>query len=158
MYSNPIKYPAVGNPAIPVAQPHLCIAGKIVHLKYLLALHQAASVPPYLAYLKQKFHWMDCNANNVHWAILHLSLSSFHPEDQRQLLLLIHDKFPLHNSKAHLHSRSSMCPSCQCHQEDAWHFLECTNPEHMALFATLKQQLGQLTQTFHLHPCTLMAL
>jgi len=61
-------------------------------------------------------------------------------------------------SLAHPHHGSKLCPSCQCEQEDKWHFLECTHPDHAALFRTLYSTLTQLTQKIQLHPCILTAL
>jgi len=53
---------------------------------------------------------------------------------------------------------SSLCPSCQHEEEDNWHFLECTQADHSALFNTLQGILTMTTQKLHLHPCFHTAL
>jgi len=130
----------LGNPAIPVAQSHLSIASKIVCQKSLTALQHAAPAPPYWAYLKQKLHWANHDANNVHWAVLQMSLSSLLSDNQWCIMLFIHDKLLLSDSKAHPHKGSPECPSCQCKWEGEWHFLECTNTECRQLFTKMKHK------------------
>jgi len=45
-----------GNPEFPLAQPHLLIGGKVICRQFLLALHAAASLPPYWKYLSIQFN------------------------------------------------------------------------------------------------------
>jgi len=119
----------LGNPAIPSAQPHLQIGGKIVCRNLITALRDATAVPPYLNYLKQKRQWTANAMRNVHWTALSTSISKFQMEDQRRLLLFINDKLPLRDSKAHPHIGSPLCPSCQREPENSRHFLECNHQE-----------------------------
>jgi len=142
-----------GNPAIPEAQPHLRIHGKLICRKLLMALWHAIAFPPYQKYLQQKLQLTDCDANNVHWEVHTSSLLSFHQEDQQCLFFFINDKLPLQASPSHPYHGSTLCPSCQCKPEDTWHFLECTHSEHTALFQTLHRNLSCMTQQLHLHPC-----
>jgi len=91
----------LGNPAIPVAQPHLKIAGKIICHKTMEAIWHAVNLPPYCRYLCNKLQWTKKNDCNVHWAVLHLSISAFQPSYQQQLILFINDKLPLWAMPAH---------------------------------------------------------
>jgi len=128
----------LGNPAIPIAQPHLIIKGKLICRKVTTTLRDATSVPPYIHYLKDKHNWTSRETKNVHWTILSQSISQFTKEDQRRLLLFINDKLPLRASKAHPHLGSPLCPSCQREQETSKHFLECRHCQRNELFAQLK--------------------
>jgi len=148
----------LGNPAIPTAQPHLQIAGKIVCRNLITALRDATSVPPYLQYLKKKRQWTATDIRHVHWTVLNASLSKFKLEDQRQLILFINDKLPLCASKAHPHIGSPLCPSCQRKPETPCHFLECNHREWNKLFETLRHDLSDITQRFQLHPCIFTAI
>jgi len=146
------------NPAIPVAQPNLSIEGKIVCCTMMQILYLMLSAPNYGNYLKKKLKWTHGDLTLVHWEVLHLSLQSFNQHDQCQLILFINDKLPLHTSKAHPHTGSPLCPSCQPDNEDPWHFLECQQQEHKALFSNLKTKLTTTTQKLGLHPCILTSL
>jgi len=108
----------LGNPAIPLAQPHLKIAGKIICHKTMEAIWHAVNLPPYCQYLCNKPQWTKKNDCNVHWAVLHLSISAFQPSDQQQLVLFINDKLPLWASPAHPHHGLPLCLSCRCINED----------------------------------------
>jgi len=79
-------------------------------------------------------------------------------EDQRRLILFIHEKLPLRASKAHPHHGSKLCPSCRRELEDAKHVLECSNPERKKLFSDLKTTLTRYAQKVHLHPCLFTTL
>jgi len=61
---------AFGNPAIPEAQPHLQIDGKLVCQNVLPLLYNALSSPDYSKYLKKKLHWTHGNLLNIHWNVL----------------------------------------------------------------------------------------
>jgi len=149
---------ALGNPAIPIAQPHLIIGRKIICRSLTKTLQDATSVPPYLKYMKEKWNWMLQETKNIHWTILSHSMSHFTNEDQRRLILFIHNKLPLRASKAHPHMGSNLCPSCQCKNETSKHFLECQHHQRSKLFAKLKQDLSAITQRFQLHPCIFTAI
>jgi len=85
----------------------------------------------------------------------------YHPSSQIIkwcLVLFVNNKQPLHALKVHLHQGSTLCPSCQCEQENEWHFLECTHLAWAELFRTLKSTLTQMTQTLKLHLCILMTV
>jgi len=144
---------AYGNPDITEARLHIRINGKLVCRELLPALRQALSAPAYTSYLKKKLQWNNTDLKDVNWQVLQASLDSFHPNDQRQILLFINDKLPLCASKAHPHLGSTMCPSCQRHEEDHWHFLECQQVDRSALFNMLRGNLTSTTQKLRLHPC-----
>jgi len=146
------------NPAIPEAQPHLRIQGKLICRNLLQTLRNEISFPPYRQYLQQKLQWTATDANSVHWEIFTTALLTYRMEDQRRIVLFTNNKLPLRASKAHPHHGSTLCPSCQCEPEDEWHFLECTHTARNALFRTLHQQLIQLMQQLRLHPCVLTAI
>jgi len=146
------------NPAMPEAQPHLRINGKLICCKLHMALCNATTVPPYQLYLQQKFHWTNGDMSNVHWDTLTLALSSFCQEDQRCLVLFLNNKLPLRASKVCPHHGSSLCPSCQWEQEDSGHFLRCTHPERAALFNTMHRALTEKSQKLNLHPCIFTAI
>jgi len=141
---------SLGNPAMPEAQPHLRINGKIIW--------NATTIPPYWLYLQQKFHWTNGDVSNVHWDILTMALASFCQEDQWWLVLFLNHKLPLHASKMHPHHGSSLCPSCQQEMEDSRHFLKCTHPEQVMLFNTMHRAMTEKSQKLNLHPCIFMAI
>jgi len=123
-----------------------------------MALRQAASVPPYCTDMQKKHQWTRGDFEKVHWTLIDTALASFPPEDQRWIILFIHDKLPLRASKAHPHHGSQLCPSCQREPKDAGHLLECNHPERNQLFTSLKRQLTAYTQKIRLHPCIFTAL
>jgi len=41
-----------------------------------------------------------------------------------------------------------VCPSCHCHKEDFWHFLECPHPTRVAAFNNLQSCLQSLHQKY----------
>jgi len=100
---------------------------------------------------EKKLHWINWDMDDIHWTVLQMALASFHPNDQCCLILFINDKLPLCVSKAHPHIGSPLCPSCQREPENEWHFLECQEQDHQALFMELKRALTQLTQKLQLH-------
>jgi len=141
-----------GNPKISSAQPHLIIGNKNICRNVLPALRQAASIPPYQLDLQKKHQWTRGDFDLIQWSILNSSLTAFPTEDQRRLILFIHDHLPLRASKAHPHHGSQLCPSCHRELESPSHFLECNQPERNQLFSNLKQQLTSYTQKLRLHP------
>jgi len=149
---------ALGNPAIPVAQPHLIIAGKLICRKVIPNLRQTTSALLYRRYLKDKFSWNEHSVNAVHWEVLSSTIKSFQLEDQRRLVLFINNKLPLRASKAHPHYGSKLCPSCQREAETAQHFMTCMHPTREALFRTLKESLSTMTQKLRLQPYLLTSL
>jgi len=143
---------ALGNPAIPVTQPHLFIAGKLICRKVIPHLRQTTSAQPYRRYLKKKFQWTEHDINMIHWEVLESALKSFPSEDQRRLILFINNKLPLRDSKVHPHHGSKLCPSCQREHETTEHFLRCQHPIRVAQFRTLKESLTKMTQKLRLQP------
>jgi len=123
-----------GNPDILEARPHICIQGKIVCRKLLPALCYTLSALAYCCYLQTKPNWTNNDLQDVNWPVLQTLLDTFPSNDQCRLLLFINDKLLLCASKAHPHLRSQLCPSCQCKDEDLWHFLECTHNNQSKLF------------------------
>jgi len=142
----------LGNPAIPAAQPHLIIAGKLICRKVIPHLRQTTSVQPYRHYLKTKFNWTEQTINTIHWEVLLTTMKSFPAEDQRRLVLFLNSKLPLRASPAHPHYGSKLCPSCQREPETDSHFMMCKHPAREALFRTLKDSLTKLTQKLRLQP------
>jgi len=125
---------------------------------FLWALHNVASTPKYRIYLQEKLNWTINDTKSVHWKVLQTTISSFPMNDHRWLVLFINDKLPLRALKAHPHLGSLFFPSCQCNQEDKWHFVECKHSDHLALFMTLKRQLTQTMHKLQLHPSLFMAI
>jgi len=156
--SAPRSSTAYSNPMIPAVQPHLIIGNKTICRNVLTALRQAASVPPYRKELKTCNQWSTRDFDNIDWTTIQSALSSFQLEDQRRIILFIHEKLPLRTSKAHPHHGSQLCPSCQREPEDAKHFLECCSPERKTLFAELKSKITLYTQKIRLHPCIFTTL
>jgi len=137
---------AYGNPRIPAAQPHLIIGNKLICRNVLTALRQAASVPPYRQELQKNNQWTQGDFDAINWSTVNAALSSFQLEDQRRIILFIHEKLPLRTSKAHPHHGSQLCPSCQREPEDAKHLLGCRHPDQTLLFSELKNKLTLYTQ------------
>ncbi len=100
-----------------------------------------------------KTHMDPTWPHQVDWQVLHLSLELFSPGNQRRILLFINDKLPLQTSKAHPHRGLTLCPLCQCDNEDAGHFLMCPHMDHTNLFNDLNCNLTMTTKHFQLHPC-----
>jgi len=149
---------AYGNPQIPIAQPHLLIGNKNICRKVISALRMATAVPPYRMALQKKFQWTRGDFDNIQWSNIESALNSLLLEDQRRLILFLHDKLPLRASKAHPHRGSQMCPSCQRETEDARHFLECTHPDRTRTFHNLKNTLTEYVHKIRLHPCIFTAI
>ncbi len=124
-------------PEFQVAEPHLTIAGKLICHKVLATLQNAAATPPYWEYLRKRFTWTQLDLTLIQWDTFTTALNSFPCNDQRRLVLFIHDKLALRMSKFHPHQGSQLCPSCQCEPEDIWHFFECPHIERRWLFSTL---------------------
>jgi len=144
-----------GNPAIPAAQLHLIIEGKLICRNVIPLLRTATSAQPYRRYLKEKFMWTERDLRTINWEVFSSTLKSFQSEDQRRLILFINDKLPLRASKAHPHYGSKLCPSCQWEPETSQHLLTCTNASREEHFRTLKSVLSKWTQEVGLHPCVL---
>ncbi len=144
-----------GNPAFDAAAPHLLIDGKIICRKFLPALREAAATPPYWDYIRKKHSWTQADILNIQWSALNLALRSLPHEDQRRIILFIHNKLPLRTSKFHPHVGSQLCPSCRRQPEDATHFLECQHSDRKKIFEQLKNQLSAVTSKYSLHPSIL---
>jgi len=149
---------ALGNPAIPAAQPHLVIAGKLICRKVIPTLRQTTSAQPYRHHLKDKYQWTERELKNINWEVFASTLKSFQPEDQRRLILFSNEKLPLRASKAHPHYGSKLCPSCQRELETPHHFLSCTNATREEHFRNLRTSLNTMTRELCLHPCVLTTL
>jgi len=149
---------SLATPEFEAAQPHLNVAGKTICRKFLAALREQAAHPEYDQYLRQKFNWTKEDAKQINWEALNYAIRSTPPNDQRRIVLLINGKLPLRASKAHPHSGSQMCPSCQRESEDKWHFLECDNVQRRRLFEKLHNDLTALAAKYVLHPALLTAL
>jgi len=149
---------SLSNPAIPAAQPHLIINGKLLCRKLLPTLQESLSSPDYYRYLQKKLDCTPGNMSSIHWNVLRLSMDSFNHQDQRRLVLFINNKLPLRASKAHPHQGSTLCPSCRREPEDSWHFLECVHPARRDLFTGLKTNLTNATQKLSMHPCIFTAI
>jgi len=153
--SSTILSTSYDNPEFEAAQLHLRIDGHVICRRFIPALHQAHASLDYFEYLRLCFNWTSADLKMIHWQALQLALQSFPRNDQHWLVLFIHDKLPLRDSKFHPHMGSHLCPSCQHETEDYWHFLECDHTEQRQLFEKLKQQLGNISRKHQLHPSVL---
>jgi len=109
-----------------------------------------SSVITWLQSVSQKeLNWTQQDLLDVHWMVLQMTLDSFLPNDQWQIILFINNKLPLRASKAYPHMGSTLCPSFQWEPKDAWHFLQCTQWNGTALFNALKVNLSQMAQSFN---------
>jgi len=70
----------IGNPAIPIAQPHLQIGGKIICRNLTVTIRDATSAPPYLQYLKEKQKWTAKEKNNIHWKSIDFTIYEGRPK------------------------------------------------------------------------------
>jgi len=61
----------------------------------------------------------------------------------------LHDWLPL-NAAKHVNKpeEEQWCPSCYCHKEDFWHFLECPSPARTTAFNKLCSSLLKLHQKY----------
>jgi len=142
-------------PELEAASPHLIIRGKVICHTFLTALRQAATVPAYHNYLCNCFEWTQADLHQIQWHTLAMAINSFPCNDQRRLVLFIHDKLPLCSSKIYPHLGSILCPSCRREPKDYWHFLECDHPDRHRLFENLKTQLTAISRQYILHPSIL---
>jgi len=147
----------LGHPEFEAAQPHLLIAGKVICRRVIPTLRQAAAAPAYWDYLRKRYNWSQADLNGIQWTALATALNSFPLNDQRRLILFIHDKLPLRTSKFHPHMGSQLCPSCRRDPEDKWHFLQCQHPDRRQQFEKLRKTLIALTLKYTLHPGLLTA-
>jgi len=106
------------HPEFEAAQPHLLIAGKVICRCVIPTLRQAVATPEYWDYLRKCYNWSQADVNGIQWGVLESALKSFQLNDQRRLILFIHDKLPLRTSKFHPHVGSQLCPSCRQNTED----------------------------------------
>jgi len=72
-----ISSTSFGNPAIPAAQPHLRIGGKLICRKLIPTLRQTMSMPEYHRYLLQKYSWKQSDAALLHWRVFQHALETF---------------------------------------------------------------------------------
>ncbi len=150
--TNPLQSTDMATLEFAIAEPHLKIAGKLICRWVLMALHQVAAATAYWDYLRKCFTWTQSDLMPIQWDMLKTSLNSFLHNDQRRLVLFMHDKLALCTSKFHPHPGSQLCPSCQHDPEDHWHFFECQHPEQSKLFTNFKQLLAMITTKYSLHP------
>jgi len=150
-----LRSTSFGNPEFKSAQPHLIIGDKVICRRFLPSLREAASLPQYWTYLKKRLQWTQADINLVQWETLSSALNSFLSQDQRRIILFIHNKLPLRTSKFHPHPGSNLCPSCQRNPEDRRHFLECDHQERRRLFESMRLQLAAISLKHHLHPSIL---
>jgi len=150
-----VRSTTFGNPEFQSAQPHLIIGSKVICRRFLPSLREAASLPPYWTYLQKRLHWTQTDINSVQWETFSSALNSFLSQDQRRIILFIHNKLPLRTSKFHPHPGSQLCPSCQRNPEDSRHFLECDHQDWRRLFETLRLQLAEISTKHQLHPSIL---
>ncbi len=115
-------------------------------------LRMTAAAPAYWDYLRKKRNWTQADVQTIHWTSFRLALASLQSNDQRRIILLIHQKLPLRSSQFHPHMGSKLCPSCQRELEDAGHFLACQHPERRQQFELLRKQLLTISLKYDLHP------
>jgi len=80
--STTIRSTNYGNPALPAAQPHLRIDGKIICRKFYPTLRNTISTPDYNKYLRDKFQWTHHDIHHIHWQVIRSSIDFFPPNDQ----------------------------------------------------------------------------
>jgi len=153
--SSAVLSTAMQHPALPAAQPHLIIDGHVICREYLSTIRQAAATPDYYEYLRKRFNWTTADLRKIQWTSLKRAIQLFNRNDQRRLVLFIHDKLPLRSSKFHPHLGSTLCPSCRREPEDYWHFLECHQTDRSKLFENLKRNLRDISNKHQLHPSIL---
>jgi len=103
----------LGHPEFEAAQPHLIIDGKVICRQVLPALRNTAAAAAYWDYLRKRYTWSQADLNGIQWSALVPALNSLQQNDQRWIILFIHDKLPLRTSKFHPHLGSQLCPSCK---------------------------------------------
>jgi len=111
-----------------------------------------AAAPDYWAYLRKKRNWTQADIQTIQWTTFRAALKALPSNDQRRIILLIHNKLPLRSSKFHPHIGSTLCPSCQREPEDAGHFLACQHRERRQQFENLRKQLLTISLKYDLHP------
>jgi len=139
-------------PQFEAAQPHLVIDGKVICRQVIPTLRMMAAANDYWGYLRKKRNWTQADIQTIHWNVFRSAIKALPSNDQRRIILLIHNKLPLRASKFHPHMGSKLCPSCQRETEDAEHFLACQHPERRQQFEKLRKQLLAISIKYDLHP------
>jgi len=153
--AHPTKSNSLNNPKMEAARVHVTIDGKVLCRRFIPALRSAAAAPDYMEYLRLRYTWTYADTRSVSWPILQLALQNLPRQDQRRIVLFIHDKLPLRASKFHPHLGSTLCPSCRREPEDYWHFLECDHKDRRKRFEQLRTDLISVTEKHQLHPSVL---
>jgi len=134
---------------LPLTSANLYIHGQLIVRDFQYQLWYAACFPDYWLYLCQKFQWRSEDSEEVNWLAFSFAIRQFQANDQRQLHKFLHDWLPL-NAAIYMSKpiEEQMCPSCHCHKEDFWHFLECPHPTPVAAFNKLRSSLQSLHQKY----------
>ena len=120
----------IQNPSwlLPVEKCRLIISGAPVHSNYIHEIRKAATLPPYLKYMRGRHGWTSHTAELVDWPVLESAARST-VIPRTQLVKLIHSKLPTRYelSKSNVF-QDPTCPHCRL-PETFTHLLRCTSRE-----------------------------
>ena len=111
---------------LPVEKCRLVISNNPVYGNYIQEIRKAATLPPYIKYLRGRHGWTSHETTTIDWQVLESAVKST-VIPQTQLVKLVHGKLPTRYelSKSNLLQRHD-CPYCHTPETFA-HLLRCTN-------------------------------
>ena len=109
---------------LPAEKVRLDINNIPVYGNYANTIRQAYTVPPMLAYLRERHHWTAQIQDTVNWKVLEQA-TKYSRIPAPQLLILVHNKMPTRHEQAKSNAfLSHRCPACR-DNETFTHLLWC---------------------------------
>jgi hypothetical protein len=119
----PLQRPIV--PRLPSNRAQLHIAGKVIPSKLKKRIREAFTVPPYLAYLQERFKWSDQCVNTVDWTAYTQAIGRYCTR-RIQITKLCNDLLPTARW-VHRYDKLTTGHCLHCGEtEDRDHILRCT--------------------------------
>jgi len=82
------------HPSLPASYPHLQIRNQTIVRQIPEYLQEAATLPTYYLYLKNKFHWADNTLSMIEWRVIKFAMCKLNPTDQTRIQKIIHEWTP----------------------------------------------------------------
>jgi hypothetical protein len=122
-YTFPLQRPIV--PRLPSNRAQLHIAGKVIPSKLKKRIREAFTVPPYLAYLQERFKWSDQCVNTVNWTAYTQAIGRYRTR-RIQITKLCNDLLPTARW-VHRYDKLTTDHCLHCGEtEDRDHIIRCT--------------------------------
>jgi hypothetical protein len=133
-------------PMIAGTSAQLFIGGETVNGNYKQAIRNALSLPPYYAYLEQRFGWTPADRQAVDWESFRRVIRSFRTY-QATVVKHIHGIAPTgkYANRYDKHQPAS-CPACQHESECNNHLLSCLAPSRQQWRVKFKRRMYGMQQ------------